>query len=145
MPAIGDSFFFDVPGAHLWMVITEPDGADGEFVMVNITTDHTGEGACGLYPEDDNGNFITRPSDVRYKDAQLWREVGPKGYNALLAAGMIRPYGQLKPETLIKVQDGAFIAELFSYFDKLRDHLVNPITGENDIRIRARRELGLPC
>lgn len=146
MASIGDSFFFRVPHSHLWVVITNPDGPDREFVMVNIETDSGhGEGACILQPEDDHGDFIKEPSEVRYKDAQLWQETGPKGYNAQKAAGWIKPYGKVKGATLGKIQDGAFLSEQFLYFTKLCDHLVNPITGEDDVRIKARKMLGLPC
>lgn len=146
MPQIGDSFFFRAIGAHLYVVITDPEGPDRKFVMVNIETNSgAGEGACILEPVDDNGSFIREPSEVRYKDALLWQETGPKGYNAQNAAGVIRPYNNLKPATLAKIQDGAFRSELFRYFETLRPHLVNPITGDDDTRVRARRMLGLPC
>ena len=143
---IGHSFFFRVTHSHLWVVITNPEGDDGEFVMVNIET-HSGqgEGACILEPADDAGGFIREPSEVRYKDALLWQRSGPKGFDAQVKAQVIKPYGKLKEGTLAKIQDGSFRSPLFRYFDHVRRHLVNPITGDDDQRIRARKMLGLPC
>src|SRR4051812_20264175 len=124
MPHIGESFFFREIGAHLYVVITEPEGPDSNFVIVNIETDvGAGEGACILDPTDDNGGFIDSSSEVRYKDALLWQDTGPLGYAVKNATGKIKPYNQLKPATLAKIQDGAFRSELFRHFDMLKRHL----------------------
>ena len=144
MAGLGDAFFFAVQNSHLWIVITNPVGSDGEFIIVNVTTDYgIGEGVCTLRPRD-YPSYIDHPSEVRYKDAKLWRHTGPKGYNALLAAGAVIPKPPLSLATIAKVQDGCFGARLFRYFDAVLPHLVNPLAPD-DIRWKVRRMAGIPC
>jgi len=142
MAGLGDTFFFAVPKSHLWMVITTPSGADGTFIMVNVTTERGGgEGVCILDPND-YPSYIDRPSEVRYKDARQWKHTGPKGYDALLAAGSVIPQPPLPQATLAKVQDGCFGSVLFRHFDAVLPHLVNPLVAD-DIRWKIRRMAGI--
>ena len=140
MVGLGDTFVFTVKKSHLWVVITAPAGTNGDFVMVNMTSDYgTGEGACVLDPAD-HPSFIVHQTEMRYKDAREWNL---KGFAAAHKQGVVEIRNKTTQQTLGKIQDGCFRSPLFKYFSKVCAHLVNPVVDENDIRVRARRMLGM--
>src|SRR6266487_183381 len=90
---IGDTF--QLGGGHLWIAITVPDGAQGRFVMVNLTTlrPYTADQTCVLY--DGDHPFVHRDSVVHYMDAREWWIHGANGYDEHLAAGNVTPNAHL--------------------------------------------------
>jgi hypothetical protein len=114
MPAPGDAFFFSVSNSHLWVVISNPDGQRGEFLMVNLTTlsERTVDESCVLKPVD-YPHFITHETIVFYDDAKLWWTTGANGYDELNTDGKINPMPPLSTSTLLKIQQGALASDFF--------------------------------
>jgi hypothetical protein len=79
MVTLGETFRFEVEGAHLWIVITSPDGGNGAFIMVNMTTlaTHTVDKTCLLHVGDHPD--VHHESVIYYADAREWWNSGPRG------------------------------------------------------------------
>ena len=105
MAALGDSFMLPKPGQdieHLWVLITGPDPAAHEAIMVNVTTqrphsDTTTVLQPGAHP------FIQRPSVVFYADA---RTVDARLLDQVIARGGGRSHAAFSPEVLRMIQAG---------------------------------------
>jgi hypothetical protein len=125
--AIGDTFTLG-QGGHLWMVITHPDGADGRFIMVNMTSLRlwTVDRSCILHVGDHP--LVRHDSVIAYGDAEEWWERGECGYDDRLALQMIQPNAPLDIAVLRRVQDGASASNWFKKKRKPRVQacLVNP-------------------
>jgi hypothetical protein len=79
---IGDSFVVG-PGGHLWIVVSDPAKHNGEYIIVNLTTDEFRAGKdCELNPGDHQ--WITDKCFVSFGDA---RKVSP-AEDAQIAAHM---------------------------------------------------------
>ena len=113
MPNLGDTFRFDLEGAHLWIVITTPEGADGRFIMVNITTlrPNAPDTSCVLQVGDHP--FIVRDSIAFYHDAREWWTTSDHGYDHLFAKGDLIPQAPMIPAVLRRIQDGALASHFF--------------------------------
>jgi hypothetical protein len=104
--AIGDTFTFG-PGGHLWVVITHPDGAEGRFVMANVTSlkAYTVDMTCVLHVGDHP--FVKHDSVIAYGDAKEWWMNGDSGYDDRLAQNMVYPDAPLDVAVLRRIQEGA--------------------------------------
>jgi hypothetical protein len=113
MIALGDSFHFNVDLGHLWMVITDPYGSAGNFLMVNMTSlrAHVADTTCilkvGEHPE------VVHDSVVYYQDAREWWVDGDRGYDQILAKGLITPRLPLSRALLRRIQNGALASPYF--------------------------------
>jgi hypothetical protein len=73
MASLGGSFMLPKPGQdaeHLWVLITGPDPATHEAIMVNITTQRPHSDTSTMLNSGDHP-FIQRPSVVFYSDARI--------------------------------------------------------------------------
>lgn len=125
--AIGDTFTLG-PGGHLWMVITDPDGPDGHFVMVNMTSlsPYIKDTTCHLHAGDHP--FVQHDSVIAYGDAEEWWVHGECGYDDRLARQMIQPNAPLSLAVLRRIQDGTFTSHWFKkkWRPRVQACLVNP-------------------
>ena len=98
---VGDTFLFG-QGSHLWVVISEPAKNNGEYVIVNLTTDVFRAGKeCELSVGDHQ--WIRQPSYVSYGDA---RKVTPKEdaqIQLLVSQGQVRQHFPMKQAVLQKI------------------------------------------
>lgn len=127
MVVLRGAFLFSVERSHLWVVISAPDGARSQFVMVNMTTldNNVGDESCILdhadYPE-----FNKHPTVINYKDARLWWTFGENGYEELLASNMLVTKSAVSPYTLLRIQQGALQSDFLvpDYKALVQDSLV---------------------
>jgi hypothetical protein len=98
---IGDTFLFG-QGSHLWVVISDPAKNNGEYVIVNLTTDVFRAGKeCQLDVGDHQ--WVRQTSYVSYGDA---RKVTPKEnarIQSLVSQGQVRQHFPMKQATLQKI------------------------------------------
>lgn len=106
---IGDTFVLG-EGGHLWIVISDPAKHDGEFIIVNMTTDLFRAGReCELNPGDHQ--WVNRKSYVAFGDA---RKVGLKEATAItknMAAGTIRKHFPMKLPILQRIVGAAKVSK----------------------------------
>ena len=108
MPAAGDTFRSDSPGAHLFIVLTTPRGADNRFVIVNLTTkkDYRGEDhSCVLVAGEHP--FVIHDTIVLYRTANITDEAAFRG---LSSQGSILHSEVMSRDLLRKIQDGALVS-----------------------------------
>jgi hypothetical protein len=100
MLGLGDAFL--LKGGHLWVVITTPQGDEGSFVMVNITTldEDCADESCILGPRDYPA-FITHQSYVRYMSARM----GDSRMELYYQTNDVTPKPALRREVLRKIQE----------------------------------------
>jgi hypothetical protein len=112
MVTIGESFRLGQSG-HLWMVITTPEGVDGTFVMVNMTSvgPHTEDMTCVLHVGDHPE--VHHDSVIRYGLAREWWNGGDRGHDYWSEFGQITACQPLDNIVLRRVQDGALISPFF--------------------------------
>lgn len=112
MVTLGQTFRFQVEGAHLWTVITTPDGHEGTFVMVNVTTFAAHKDtSCVLHAGDHPD--IQHDSVIYYADARAWWNVGPNGHDYWTGQGQIEQRDPLNNAILRRIQDGALASPFF--------------------------------
>jgi len=101
----GDAVLLPAPGGpikpHLWFLITEPDAASFQCVIVNVTTlrshcDRTLILQKGEHP------FIRQPSAVSFADARI---VDAREIEAGLRAGNMVPREPCSPDLLRLIQE----------------------------------------
>jgi hypothetical protein len=105
MASLGDTIILPKPGAekeHLWVVVTKPEPATGEVIMVNLTTrrphsDTTTVLLPGEHP------FIDRPTVAFYPDAWLAKAAL---LDSSIAQGVGRNHAVASPALLVKLQNG---------------------------------------
>ncbi len=109
---IGDTF--QLAGGHLWIAITAPDGLEGHFVVVNLTTlrPPTADQTCVLH--DGDHPFVHHDSVIQYSDAREWWIEGANGYDEHLNAGNVTPNQHMSNVILRRVQDGALHSPYFA-------------------------------
>lgn len=99
---LGDTFLFNVPDAHLWIVASDPSKHSGNFIIVNLTTDSRRAGtACELNVGDHP--WIRGKCWVNFSDAE---EVTPAEEAKLLvfmANGTINSNHPMNPSVLAKI------------------------------------------
>jgi hypothetical protein len=72
MAGLGDSFMLPRPGQdteHLWVLITRPNPATHEAIMVNVTTQRPHSDTTAILKVGEHP-FIKQPSVVFYSDAR---------------------------------------------------------------------------
>ena len=72
MARLGDSFLLPKPGReteHLWVLITNPDPATYEAIMVNVTTQRPHSDTTTILNVEDHP-FLQKPSVIFYADAR---------------------------------------------------------------------------
>lgn len=113
MVTLGQSFCFQVEHGHLWIVITNPIGAAGTFVMVNMSTltENAFDTSCVLHPGDHPD--IHHDSVIRYADAREWWNGGNSGHDHLSAQGLIDQRQAFTNVVLRRIQDGALESQFF--------------------------------
>jgi hypothetical protein len=104
MAALGDSFLLPKPGqevSHLWVLVTPPD-ADGDAVMVNLTTQRPHSDTTVVLQPGDHP-FIRHSTVVNYSDARL---VNTPQLDAAINAGICRQLDPVTPAVLNQIQAG---------------------------------------
>ena len=105
MANLGDSWMLPKPGQeteHLWVLITRPDPASREAIMVNITTQRPHSDTTTVLNRGDHP-FIQRPSVVLYADA---RTVDTHLLNQAVASGSFRAHTPISGPILGRTQAG---------------------------------------
>jgi hypothetical protein len=105
MAGLGDSFMLPKPGQeteHLWVLITKPDPATHEALMVNLTTkrphsDTTTILNVGEHP------FVQKPSVIFYADARI---VDTRLLDAAVQRGACRMHAPFQPPVIARIQAG---------------------------------------
>jgi hypothetical protein len=102
---IGDTFYWG-EGGHLWIVISDPDTHDGEFIIVNLTKDVFRAGReCELDIGDHS--WIKQRTYVSFGDAQ---KLGPKEAANLekgISSGLIRRHLPMRSAVIQKITSAA--------------------------------------
>ena len=105
MANLGDSWMLPKPGQeteHLWVLITRPDPATHEAVMVNVTTQRPHSDTTTVLNRCDHP-FIQRPSVVLYADARI---VDTRLLDQAVASGSFRSHTAFSGAVLGKIQAG---------------------------------------
>ena len=112
MATLGETFRLG-EGGHLWIVITAPDGAEGTFIMVNMSSvgPHTEDLTCVLHVGDHPE--VQHDSAIRYGVAREWWNGGDRGHDYWSGQGRIIPCQALDIAVLRRVQDGALNSDFF--------------------------------
>ena len=87
---------------HLWVLITKPDPASREAIMVNITTQRPHSDTTTVLKPGDHP-FIQRPSVVFYADA---RTVDTRLLDQAVASGAFRAHTAFSGSVLARIQAG---------------------------------------
>ncbi|MGH9424893.1 MAG: hypothetical protein ACRD2L_01085 [Terriglobia bacterium] len=105
MLGLGDTLMMPKPGQdseHLWVLITNPERAEGKTLMVNLTTKRSHSDTT-LVLQFGEHPFITRPTVVLYADARV---VEVRNLEAALQQGTVRFHQPVSMELLQRVQSG---------------------------------------
>jgi hypothetical protein len=105
MANLGESWMLPKPGQeteHLWVLITRPDPASLEAIMVNITTQRPHSDTTTVLNRGDHP-FIQRPSVVLYADA---RTVDTRLLDRAVASGAFRSHFVFPIPVLGRIQAG---------------------------------------
>lgn len=98
---IGDTFVLG-QGGHLWIVISDPTRHNGEYIIVNLTTDEFRAGKdCELNQGDHP--WITDKCYVSFGDARKVTPAEDAKIAAHMASGAIRKQYPLKAAMLQKI------------------------------------------
>lgn len=109
MVGLGNTFMLRKPGSdteHLWALVTDPDPASGEAIMVNLTTLRPHSDMTTILQPGDHP-FVDRPTVVFYADARL---VKAAQVDACLASGMGRAHAPLSAGVLRRIQAGLSVS-----------------------------------
>ncbi len=105
MANLGDSWMLPKPGQeteHLWVLITRPDPANREAIMVTVTTQRPHSDTTTVLNRGEHP-FIQRPSVVLYADA---RTVDSRLLDQALASGSFRAHAAFSGPVLRRIQAG---------------------------------------
>ena len=98
---IGDSFVIG-QGGHLWVVISDPSKHNGEYIIVNLTTDEFRAGKdCELNPGDHP--WVTDKCFVSFGDARKVTPAEDSKIASHIATGAIRKQFPLNHTVLQKI------------------------------------------
>ena len=102
---IGDSFVIG-QGGHLWVVISDPTQHNGEYIIVNLTTDQFRAGGdCELKPADHP--WITNKCFVSFGDARKVTPAEDAKITAHMATKAIRKQFPVSAAVLQKIVTAA--------------------------------------
>lgn len=88
---------------HLWIAVTDPAGDPPETVIVNITTRGPSPTDTTVVIEPGDHAYISRPSVVYYKDAQL---ADAEAFYLSSRQRAHRAFPNCPEDTLRRIQDG---------------------------------------
>jgi hypothetical protein len=109
MANLGDSWMLPKPGQeteHLWVLITQPDPATQEAIMVNITTQRPHSDTTTVLNRGDHP-FIQRPSVVLYADARI---VDTRLLDQAVGSGAFRAHTAFSGPVLGRIQAGILVS-----------------------------------
>lgn len=99
---LGDTFLFNVPNAHLWIVVSDPLKNSGNFIIVNLTTDSRRAGTdCELNVGDHP--WIREKCWVNFGDAEEVTPVEEAKLVAFMAGGAINKRHPMNPAVLQRI------------------------------------------
>ena len=105
MAGLGDSFMLPKPGQeteHLWVLITNPDPAMHEAIMVNVTTQRPHSETTTILNVGDHP-FIQKPSVIFFADARM---VDTRLLDAAVRRGACNAHAAFQARVLLKIQAG---------------------------------------
>jgi len=111
MAGLGDSFMLPKPGQeteHLWVLITNPDPATHEAIMVNVTTQRPHSETTTILNPGDHP-FVQKPSVISYADA---RKVDVRLLDDSVRRGSFRAHVRFQSAVLKRIQDGVLKSAL---------------------------------
>jgi len=105
MAGLGDSFMLPKPGQeteHLWVLITKPDPATHEALMVTLTTQRPHSDTTTILNVDEHP-FVQKPSVIFYADARI---VDTRLLDAAVQRGACRMHAPFQPPVITRIQAG---------------------------------------
>ncbi len=105
MAGLGDSFMLPKPGhetEHLWVLITNPDPATHEAIMVNVTTQRPHSDTTTILNAGDHP-FVQKPSVIFYADARI---VDTRLLDAAVQRGAYAGHAAFQPAVIARIQAG---------------------------------------
>jgi hypothetical protein len=105
MAGLGDSFMLPKPGhetEHLWVLITNPDPATHEAIMVNVTTQRPHSDTTTILNAGDHP-FVQKPSVIFYADARV---VDTRLLDAAVQRGAYAGHAAFQPAVIARIQAG---------------------------------------
>ncbi|MDQ3624139.1 MAG: hypothetical protein M3463_16905 [Verrucomicrobiota bacterium] len=105
MAELGDSFMLPKPGQeteHLWVLITNPDPAKHEAIMVNVTTQRPHSDTTTILNVGDHP-FVHKPSVIFYADA---RTVDTRRLDAAVQRCACNTHASFQAAVILKIQAG---------------------------------------
>ena len=112
MAGLGDSFMLPKPGQeteHLWVLITNPDPATHEAIMVNVTTQRPHSDTTTILNVGDQP-FVQKPSVIFFADARL---VDTRLLDAAVKRGAYNAHAAFQAGVMLKIQAG-LLASMFT-------------------------------
>ena len=105
MAGLGDSFMLPKPGQeteHLWVLITNPDPATHEAIMVSVTTQRPHSDTTTILNVGDHP-FVQKPSVIFFADA---RTVDTRLLDAAARRGAFNSHAAFQASVIRKIQAG---------------------------------------
>lgn len=112
MAGLGDSFMLPKPGQeteHLWVLITNPDPATHEAIMVNVTTQRPHSDTTTILNAGDHP-FVQKPSVIFFADARM---VDTRLLDAAVRRGAYNAHAAFQTRVILKIQSG-LLASMFT-------------------------------
>jgi hypothetical protein len=109
MPGLGDTFMLPKPGVekeHLWALVTAPDSATDEAIMVNLATQRSHSDTTTVLQPGEHP-FVDRPTVAFFADARL---VKVSLLDASVQQGIARAHTALSEEVLTRIQNGLLVS-----------------------------------
>ena len=111
MAGLGDSFMLPKPGQeteHVWVLITNPDPASHEAIMVKVTTQRPHSDTTTILNVGDHP-FVQKPSVIFYADA---RTVDTRLLDAAVQRGACHAHVAFQAAVILKIQAGLLASTL---------------------------------
>lgn len=105
MAGLGDSYMLPKPGQeteHLWVLITNPDPATHEAIMVNVTTQRPHSDTTTILNVGDHP-FVQKPSVVFFADARM---VDTRLLDAAVRRGAYNAHAAFQASVILRIQAG---------------------------------------
>jgi len=109
MASRGDSFLLPKPRhetEHLWLLITNPDPATHEAIMVNVTTQRPHSDTTTILNVGEHP-FVRKPSVIFHADARL---VDTRLLDAAVRSGAYQAHAAFQPAVILKIQAGLLVS-----------------------------------
>ncbi|MDQ2867656.1 MAG: hypothetical protein M3R59_04490 [Verrucomicrobiota bacterium] len=111
MAALGDTFMLPKPGQeteHLWVLITNPNPATHEALMVNLTTQRPHSDTTTILNIGDHP-FVQKPSAIFYADARI---VDTQLLDAAVQRGACGTHASVQRPVIARIQAGIVTSPL---------------------------------